>query len=272
MNTYDLGDVVTLEFTTYIDGDAADADAVTLAIVDPAGETTTVDPVTSSGTGSYLYEFTPVLAGRHVATWVATGDGAAADADVFVVVDTAADLVSVDELSAYLQQSFTAGALMTSAQMACRQATAVVRGFCQNTITRGSRTYTRVVQSGYTEGAVFLPERPVVEVTSVVVDAVTSSDFQLVDWQKVVFTPYAAASIVVNYTAGWAEGEYPLDVARNVALRLAARLYENPLDRGSFSGPEQLSYAPAAGVAARLLTGDERESLSVASGLVLGFG
>jgi hypothetical protein len=53
-----------------------------------------------------------------------------------------------------------------------------------------------------------------------------------------------------------------MEVARLVALRIASRIYQNPLDRNMFSGPENLSYNPALASVSRLLTLDEQMMLA----------
>jgi hypothetical protein len=113
-----------------------------------------------------------------------------------------------------------------------------------------------------------LPATPVRAVSSVLVDSVETllswnvSAAGVLDWVGTAVAPAGDSAVVVTYDSGFAEVDYRLVTARAVAVRLASRLYQNPLDRGSFSGPDGLSFSPAAGVTSRLLTGDEQMMLS----------
>lgn len=70
------------------------------------------------------------------------------------------------------------------------------------------------------------------------------------------------ASGAVNAYCGRHQSPWDVDTApapvKLVALRLAARLYENPTQRTAYSGPEGLSFS---GSPVRILTDDEREAL-----------
>lgn len=262
VDRYEVGDTVTLAFAT-VDGndDPADAGNVAVTVVDPAGAVTVTDPVASTTTGNYEHAVVADSVGTWTVAWVATGDNAATESAQFYVVNPASELVTLDDLAAYLQQSFT-GDLATSAQAACEQATATVRGWCRQVITRATHTESVTVRTGDAVDHVILHERPVVSVTSVTVDGVELASGWTLARQIVTLDRDAYTSVAVVYEAGREPGDALLGVARSVAVRLAARLYQNPLDRGSYTGPGDLSYAPAAGVSARLLTGDEQMMLS----------
>lgn len=84
---YDLGDLVPLSVDVRDSaGVLANAGAITLTITLPDG-TATSPSVTNppSVTGTYVYNFTPTQAGRHIARWVATGANASAFSDAFDV-------------------------------------------------------------------------------------------------------------------------------------------------------------------------------------------
>lgn len=171
-------------------------------------------------------------------------------------------MITVVDLAAYLQQGFPDGD--ASAQAAVDAAVATVRGWCRRPLT-------------LVEGATFecagaarieLPVTPVRAVSSVLVDDVeTLADWEArpdgaIAWIGSTAPPASTAAVAITYDHGYDEDDYRLAAARTVAIRLAARAYQNPLDRGAFTGPEGMGYSPAPGVAARLLTPDEREALA----------
>jgi len=84
---WDLGDVVPLGLTIRDSvGALANGGTVKITITAPDGSVAvnavTVTPTT---TGTYGYDFTPTLPGRHQARWVSTGANAGAWAEAFVV-------------------------------------------------------------------------------------------------------------------------------------------------------------------------------------------
>lgn len=90
---FDLGDVAPLTVDiTDANGAAANATAVTLTITLPDGTTATPTP-TNPSTGRYQADYTPTMAGRHAARWVATGTNASAYTDAFDVAEAAPALI-----------------------------------------------------------------------------------------------------------------------------------------------------------------------------------
>lgn len=70
--SFDIGDVVTLDFTDTVDGVLTDPTALTLTITLPDG--TTVTPSTTHvSTGTYKATYVPTMNGLHSYTWQATG-------------------------------------------------------------------------------------------------------------------------------------------------------------------------------------------------------
>jgi hypothetical protein len=84
---FDLGDVVTLPFQTFdaATGGPANAGTVTITITQPDMSVVGPTTVAPSLTGLYSYQFTPTMAGRHIARWVAAAPNASAYADAFDV-------------------------------------------------------------------------------------------------------------------------------------------------------------------------------------------
>lgn len=85
---YDLGDVVSLDFTTSVNSSATDATTVTLTVTLPDG-TTATPSVTHVGTGTYSASYTPTQVGRHVTRWLAVGVAPRSHTDVFNVREPA---------------------------------------------------------------------------------------------------------------------------------------------------------------------------------------
>lgn len=83
---YDLGAVARLTVSvTDAAGAPADSGNMALTITLPDDTTVIVDPVASSPTGSYAYDYTTAQPGRHTVRWVGTGANPAAYVDVFDV-------------------------------------------------------------------------------------------------------------------------------------------------------------------------------------------
>jgi hypothetical protein len=90
---FDLGDVVPLTVDiTDANGAAANATTVVLTITLPDG-TTVTQSVTNPSTGRYQVDYTPTVAGRHAARWVATGTNASAYTDAFDVAEATPALI-----------------------------------------------------------------------------------------------------------------------------------------------------------------------------------
>ena len=173
------------------------------------------------------------------------------------------ELITVADLASYLQQGFPDGD--TSAQGAVAGAVAAVRTWTRRRLTAlDEDTFT---VAGSTR--IPLPNGPVRAVSSVLVgdtETVTSWEIRVDDsirWIGVASdAPTSADTVTVEYDSGYADDDYRMEVARLVALRIASRIYQNPLDRNMFSGPENLSYNPALASVSRLLTLDEQMMLA----------
>lgn len=162
--TVDLGDVYPLTVAiTDTSGQLANAGSVALTITLPDGSIVSVGPVTPTSTGIYDYDYPTVQAGRHTARWVATGANASAFRDVFVV-DPA-------EGEAFI------GLVDAKDHMRKKDATVddeKLRGFidagCDLISDRMGHVSPMTTTSDLTvrSGTVVLPERPVIEIVSVV--------------------------------------------------------------------------------------------------------
>lgn len=101
--SFDFSDPVPLSINVKdLNGNLADAGAVTLTITLPNGTSITSTPL-NPATGVYQYDYQPTMAGRHVARWVATGANASSFVDTFDVRLANPDyLVSLADVKRYL--------------------------------------------------------------------------------------------------------------------------------------------------------------------------
>lgn len=158
-------------------------------------------------------------------------------------------MIAISDLEAYLQQDLTDYG--TEAQAACDQATAVVEDHCK-------RSFAQVENDAITirwRPAIVLPNPPVTEITSVEVDGV-ASDYDIDDSGRL-WMRSSGDQIAIVYTHGY---ETIPDTVRLVALRLAARIFKNPVGRVSYS-VDNASMQMSQDVSPRVLTSDEMATL-----------
>lgn len=161
--SYNLGEVAPLGVTvTDAAGQPADAGTMTVNITRPDG-TTVSQPVTSSPTGTYAYDYATVQPGRHVVRWVATSPNAGAWTDILDVAD--ADPGQIISLAdAKRQLNITSAAHDAELADMLRSVTAVCERY-RGAIVR--RTHTETMTAPHGCGQVVLAYRPVLSVTSV---------------------------------------------------------------------------------------------------------
>jgi hypothetical protein len=82
--SFDIGDVVTLDFTDSVNGVLTDPTALTLTITLPDGTTSPVTPSHTS-TGVYAGTYVPTMNGLHSYVWQATGVGQSTERGEFWV-------------------------------------------------------------------------------------------------------------------------------------------------------------------------------------------
>lgn len=167
-------------------------------------------------------------------------------------------LVTTSELSTFTQLSIPAGTVTTEAQAACDRATAMVRAYARRKITQATETETLAV----VVDTINLTHTPVQSVTSITIGGSAVTGYTLrADGSILLPSDYVqgtTASLV--YVSGYAASDYRLDVAKAVAVRIAARLWTNPDSRTSYTGPDALNYSSTPDLV-RLLTADERVML-----------
>jgi hypothetical protein len=159
-------------------------------------------------------------------------------------------IVSTADLANYLQQNLDDYG--TEALYATELASAAVRAYC-----RRSLTYLvddeRVLRW---RPELVLPDPPIVQITSVTV-ADTAVDWVRLANGTIAVNGTSEDDVTITYTHGFAE--LPAIIPM-VAVRIAARVFKNPLQRVSY-GADNVSYTTAADVAPRILTGDEQMML-----------
>lgn len=159
-------------------------------------------------------------------------------------------MIAISDLEAFLQQDLTDYSV--EAQAACDQASAVVEDYCK-------RSFAQVIDDEITlrwRPSIVLPNPPVTEISSVDVDG-TAAEYDL-DESGRLWPLTRGSQIVITYTHGFAT--IP-ETVKLVALRLAARIFKNPVGRVSYSVDGQ-SLQGASDVSPRILTGDEMATLN----------
>lgn len=104
MSVYDLGDVVTLDFTIKLDNVLTDPTTLTLTITDPTGVVTTPIP-THSSAGTYTIDLPIAVAGTWSYTWQALGTVQAAESGTFRVLAAGELSVDLREVKQHLQMN-----------------------------------------------------------------------------------------------------------------------------------------------------------------------
>ena len=152
-STYDLGDVVAFAVEIRDSaGDLANATAVTLTLTLPDG--TTATPVTANpSTGRYTASYTPTVAGRFVARWVATGTNASAFTDVFTIIDPAElGLVGLDDVKRHLNITNTTSD--EELRQVLLAATTAAEDYLRRPLRRVAQTQTFYTRNGNGRGLV----------------------------------------------------------------------------------------------------------------------
>lgn len=232
-------------------GALADAGDVVLTVTLPDG-TTTAPTVTRTSTGVYTAAYTPTVAGRFVAAWVATGANASASSTVYNVSTTVQPIVSLADVRTFL------GVNATDNDDLLRHILEAVSDVCERFTKKAWRRQTVTeTHSTYDSDYLHLRRVPVVSVSSVTVNGVAFTDYTVdkragllrpgtsiaeYDWQD------SFAGITVTYVAGPADGVVPPNI-RQGCLLLARHMWDT--QRGGSNMPRQLEpsedYNPALG-------------------------
>lgn len=232
--TYDVGDPAVLAVQILADtGALTNVTGVTLTITLPDGTSSGTLTATTSTTGVYEYTYTPTMAGRHLVRWVATDAvNFGTHTTTFEVEDPAREpLIQPADLRSALRDSSITD---DYAEPVVRRASALVRGYCRQEITRA--TWTQRLPLGYSSRGWFvqLPQRPVVSLTSIAVNGTTVTTGVVDKVQNRIALPDGIPTVApdgledyadVTYVAGYQS--VPGDV-ESVALAVAMRLYTNP--------------------------------------------
>lgn len=156
-------------------------------------------------------------------------------------------LATVEELGYFLQQSLAE--YEAEAEQALALASAAVRNHCR-------RTFDYVEDDEITlpyRQRLFVPNPPIVSISSVQVDGVEVSYLRDASGAIYVADGTDDSTVTIIYTHGL---ESIPDEVKLVTLRLASRIFKNPTGRVSYNA-DSLNYQGAIDVAPRILTGDE---------------
>ena len=240
----DLGDVVTLYYTTKNDADPpvyVTPTTLAVTVTKPDGVVTT--PATTKdndgGTGRHKVDITPDMAGTWLVRWVSTGTGAGAASDQFDVVAQAQQIVSLGEVKEHLNIPATD----TENDQELKRRIPKALSWLESTLGRPvlPREITETVYSSG-NGSLWLSAHPVVEIASVTdyqgataltviaqAPGATPTDGYVANlsWGRLVRHSGGSASrwgggalgspIVVVYTAGYSAGP-ELDTLKDYAL------------------------------------------------------
>lgn len=158
-------------------------------------------------------------------------------------------MLTVDDLARFLQQDLTD--YEAEAQDAVDQAVSTVEEHCK-------RRFAQVVDDERTmrwRARIILPDPPVGEISSVTVDGQAAS--YDIDLSGNLWLGRSGKQVTIVYTHGY---ETIPAAVRLVAVRLASRIFKNPMGRVSYSADGQ-SNSSAVDVSPRILTGDEMATL-----------
>lgn len=129
---------------------------------------------------------------------------------------------------------------LSTATLLIECATAVVQAEVQQRIIRVVDDVVVLDLDEYDSGTrLFLPERPVVSVASVLIGATAVTDYTVaarrstlwraLGWRStLLFYPDQPSTVTVTYTHGYAAGDQKLQLARQAVLSLATGAYSNP--------------------------------------------
>ena len=227
MSTYDVGDLVTLNFTVSVSNVLTDPTAITLSILAPDQTTTTPVPVRDS-LGTYHYDLTPTLAGTYRYRWVTTGIAQTAQDGSVDVRAPFAGAVSLDDVRQFENRT----SIVDDEEL--RGFIDAAQGILSRLIGPLTPTVVTEVQDGGGDRLV-LRKWPVISLTSLSYatgQTVLMTDLDLDPDTGVVFWKYGTVGaflggrrfLTVTYTAG--RNGLPPDL-RQAVLELVKHLWES---------------------------------------------
>lgn len=141
----------------------------------------------------------------------------------------AAPLVTEAELELLLGETLASDA----AALLLNTASGVVRGVVGQELSEVADDEITIM--GTTSFELYLPQRPVTEVSAVELDgeALTTDDYKVIGdrlWRRGGWRtcPSEPSAVTVTYTHGWAAGDWRLEPARSMVFTLAANKLNNP--------------------------------------------
>ena len=154
-------------------------------------------------------------------------------------------MIAVSDLEAFLQQDLSD--YPTEAQAAVDQGIGVVEAHCK----RRFAQVTGDVRTMRWRARIVLPDPPVSHISSITVDGIDCP--YEIDATGNAWLGRHGSQAVITYTHGFATVP---EAVRLVALRLASRIFKNPMGRVSYTSEGQ-TYSAAMDVSPRIMTGDE---------------
>ena len=227
MSTYDIGDLITLNFTVSVLNVLTDPTTITLSILGPDQITTTPTPIRDS-VGTYHYDMTPTMAGTYRYRWLTVGIAQTAQDGTVDVRASFAGAVSLDDVRQFENRTSTVD------DEELRSYIDAAQGILSRLVGPLIPTVVSEVQDGGTPVLV-LRKWPVISVTSVTYatsQAVLMSDLDLDPETGIVYWKFGTVGVFLGgrrfLTATYVAGRngLPADL-RQAVLELVKHLWES---------------------------------------------
>lgn len=235
MSSFDLGDVVVLNFTVSVGTVLTDPTAITLTITLPDNTTVSPTPIRDS-VGTFHYNYTPAAAGVFFYRWVTTGVGQSSEDGSFTVKPPYTTPVALADAKAFLGKTLSVddGELKTFVDSAVAIITRHVGPLVPV-------TYTEAYDGG--RDSIVLRKWPAIAIVSLTYPTggtVLTSDLDLDTDSGVLYLRYGTIgpffggrrSVTITYTAG--RVSLPEDL-RDAVMELTKHLWES--QRGGNTRP-----------------------------------
>ena len=227
MSTYDIGDLITLNFTVSVSNVLTDPTTITLTVTAPDMSITT-PAVAKDSVGTYHYDLTPTLAGTYRYRWVTVGVAQTAQDGTVDVRASNVGAVSLDDVRQFENRTSTVD------DEELRGFIDAAQGILSRLVGPLIPTVVSEVQDGGTPVLV-LRKWPVISVTSVTYatsQAVLMSDLDLDPETGIVYWKFGTVGVFLGgrrfLTATYVAGRngLPADL-RQAVLELVKHLWES---------------------------------------------